>query len=206
MSSRNYFNSVKTATKIQLSVAVLMLLLVIVLITGTTLARYESQNTSEITMDIQQSKRLYLLSGNISESGEYEALSDWKSSSDGEYGLDFLLANGNSKDNICSYSQNVSLQVVATLGVEKTENIQLILSVDSEEYTAVATEIKKDTNLYNMYGPGWVYKFCNKAGEELSWKLIGGKLNYKEMSLKVKSNSSYPINLSLITNSTQAIK
>ena len=89
--------------------------------------------------------------------------------------------------------------------MQKKQNIQIVLTVGSDDYIAVATEIGKDTNLYTMYGPGWVYKFYNKAGEELSWELSGEKLNYQEMSLKVKNSSSYPVNVSLIATSTQAV-
>ena len=123
MSSRDLARrDIKTATKIQITIAAILLILSVVLIAGTTFARYESKNTSELTMDIQQSNQLFLLSGDTSESEEYDALSEWTRFSANEYVIDFLLANGNSNDNVCSYAQNAYLEMVVTAGAEKTEH------------------------------------------------------------------------------------
>lgn len=197
---------IKTATKFQIILTVMVLLSAFVLVAGTAWARYESKLSLDLEMDVQLSKQIYLLSDKLTESGEYEVLSDWTSSESGEYNLDFLLANGTGKDNVCAYDQTASIEIVATAGVENPENIQLELSVGANNYTAVATEIEKDSNLYTMYGPGWIYKLYNNAGEELSWRLIGGKFNYQKMSIKVTGSSEYPVGLSLIAKSGQSLQ
>lgn len=207
MSSKNMTEKrIKTATKFQVLLTIIVLLSTFVLVAGTAWARYESKLSLDLEMDVQLSKQIYLLSDKLTNNGTYEVLSDWTSSKSGEYNLDFLLANGIGKDNVCAYDQVASIEIVATAGVEKPENIQLVLSVGANNYTAVATEIEKDSSLYTMYGPGWIYKFYNKAGEELSWKLIGGKFNYQKMSIKVTGSSEYPIGLSLIAKSSQSLQ
>ena len=207
MSSRDMTEKrIKTATKFQILFTVIVLLSTLILVAGTAWARYESKLSLDLEMDVQLSKQLYLLSEKLSNTGEYELLSDWTSSEAGEYNLEFLLANGTEKDNVCAYNQAASIEIVATAGVEKPENIQLVLSVGSNNYTAVATEIEKGTSLFTMYGPGWIYRFYNKAGEELSWKLIGGKFNYQKMRIKVTGSSKYPVGLSLVAKSGQSLQ
>lgn len=196
-------NKFKFATGIHIASIIILVLLALTLICGTALARYESQSTTELILDVQKNKQLYLLDVQTNDNGEYEVAKGWTKITEDEYTLDFLLANGSGKADYCDYNQNAVLQLVATSGLEKADNLQLVLTVGSNNYTGVATEIEKDTTLYMMYGPGWIYRFYSKSGEELTWKLLGGKLSWQEMSVTATGSSNYPIALSLIATSMQ---
>lgn len=46
-----------------------------------------------------------------------------------------------------------------------------------DEYTATVTRIVQGTSLYNSFGDGWVFRFTDENGRELTWELEGGQFS-----------------------------
>ena len=46
-----------------------------------------------------------------------------------------------------------------------------------DEYTATVSRITEGTSLYNNFGDGWVFRFVDENGRELTWELAGGQFS-----------------------------
>jgi hypothetical protein len=46
-----------------------------------------------------------------------------------------------------------------------------------DEYTAEVTRITVGTSLYHTYGEGWLFRFLDQEGRELTWDLAGGQFS-----------------------------
>lgn len=178
--------------------------LCLLLVTGAARAHYEaSLEPVEQNLQYQSNAgRLYLLSTDKDELGKWESLTD----DDGvaipnTYVLDFLLCNGTSKENCSVSDQNASLVLFATVGIEDPEDVEITLSDGQSDYSAEASEVIDGSVWDNTYGSGWIYRFYNDAGEELSWSLSGGVFIYRQMRLTVKGTSESTAMLSLIATS-----
>lgn len=209
-------NEIKSKTKLWLSLlsAIIICVLICVLAVPSSLARYETSDEKQTTFKYQAAtNQVHLLNGEkdangsviMAEDGSFRSLGTWTVNKDDKgqiiensYVLDFILANGTNKSNACAYDQSAGLVVFASLGLEKPENVEIILSSGNLKYKAVAVEVKKGTALYSKYGPGWVFSFMNKSGEELSWQLPGGVLSYKELKITVTGASKEATLLKLI--------
>ena len=64
-----------------------------------------------------------------------------------------------------------------------------MLNDGQNNYTASPFAIIEGMVDYETYGPGWMYRFYNEAGEELSWPFVGGILQTREFTLTVTGQS-----------------
>lgn len=117
-----------------------------------------------------------------------------------EYVMKFKISNGASADDYCTYDQIVALSLFATLGLEDPDDYTITLTDGEMVYNAEWFEVKEGSNLYTLYGPGWIYRFYNGAGEEASWYLPGGRLVERELSVTIVGASKMPAALSLIAS------
>jgi len=121
------------------------------------------------------------------------------------YQLSFLAANGRNARIPCEQDQKVSLAVFATVGVVKPENLTIVLTDGQSSYTAVPFALTEGMADYETYGPGWMYRFYNTAGEELSWPLAGGVFQTREFTLTVTGQSETVTALRLIAYASPGI-
>lgn len=192
----------KVVRKLRLSLLFTGLFIVtLVLSVGTTQAHYEAVNVNELNMRYRdRSGRIYLRSAKtdengaviVGEDGILNLLETWQPKVDENglvkedtWQLDFLLTNGTTLKEYCTYDQKATLFLVATEGLKDPNNLVITLTDGNLEYTAKAEAIGKDSVQQRVYGPGWIYRFYNTAGQELNWDYEGGQLICRKLSLTV---------------------
>lgn len=52
-----------------------------------------------------------------------------------------------------------------------------------DEYTAVVSRVAAGTALYHTYGDGWLFRFLDEEGRELTWDLAGGQFSCMTVDL-----------------------
>lgn len=182
---------------------------------GAVQARYESEMQKEVSLEYQaKTNQIYLRSAEKNEDGSIRTASDgsflplgsWQPKTDemgnteeDTYVLDFLLSNGNGKG-YCIYDQSASLMLVATSGLADPANLKIVLTDGKFHYSARYVSVKEGTAAYETYGPGWIYRFYNEAGEEISWEFSGRKMAVKELTITVTGTSEFPAALSLVAS------
>lgn len=200
----------KQRVRFNIFVLLIMLLFLVTVGVSTAQARYEKTIQAELTLQYQSEVGLvYLLSsekdangeyvtdtnGNFSPPGSWDVLEegDTGTYSDTEttsvYQLSFLAANGRNATIPCEQDQRVNLAVVVTVGVVKPENLMIVLTDGQSSYTAIPFALTEGMIDYETYGPGWMYRFYNETGEELSWPLVGGIFQAREFTLTVTGQS-----------------
>ncbi|MBR5559112.1 MAG: hypothetical protein IKU72_02565 [Oscillospiraceae bacterium] len=188
--------------------------LVLVLFTGPVRAHYEAAYSGDVTLHYNgNDNQIYLLSAERNEDGDLITsgsgyVSDeinWVAPQDEQgiiipdtYSINFLLANTNNARILAAQQQTAKLALVATVGIADPEALVVVLDSGGTSYTGIPAEIKEGSSWYNEFGQGWVYRFYNAAGEELSWILRGGVFAYHEMNLTVVGSSQAAAALTLI--------
>lgn len=170
--------------------------ILVTLAIGTAFARYEKSLSAELQMKYQaKTEQIYIRS--IEEQG----LDKPAALPENTYQMNFVLSNGNAEDTYCDYDQTATLSLFATLGLENPENFVIMLSEGGICYQSRYEQVLEGTSLYTQYGPGWIYRFYNADGEEISWLLSGTGLVEKQMTITITGISSLPTALNLIANS-----
>lgn len=114
--------------------------------------------------------------------------------------MEFVLSNGTAEDSYCKNDQTVTLLLFATIGLENPENFTITLTDDWTVYEASCRQAVEGSAWYSLYGPGWIYSFCNEAGEEITWHLSGTRFIEKKMVITIEGESELPAALNLIAN------
>lgn len=171
---------------------------------GASFARNQWKTEQSAQMAYQpEETRLYVVSPPDSsgawqqeEDGSYQTPGGWTDqmlSSQGAstdiYTLHFALTNSlGGEQTLCAYDQEAMLRVFGTIGIGAVDAQTLTLTAGGDQYQAVATQVRKDSPLYEIYGPGFLYCFYNSAGEELTWHLEGEREAFCEMTLTASGN------------------
>lgn len=133
-----------------------------------------------------------------------DAKPEWETSED-TWKLELAVANGLSEEEFSKEDQSVQLQLLGTLGLWTDTNgaaeicLRLPSEAEGEAYTevqAVVSAIEENTALYNTHGDGWIYRFEDAQGQELTWTLPGGVLSYIQLTVVMKNAA--PSNISLL--------
>lgn len=162
---------------------------------GTAYARYEKSAEQELALSFEgQENQMYIT---LAEAGEASLLA---AEDVNTQVVEFVLSNGTSAEDYCTYDQMASLAVFATIGVENPENLMMTLYDGGAGYMASCSEISEGSAYYNMYGPGWIYRFYTEAGEEVSWHFPGIQRISRQMYITITGTSELPANLSFITS------
>jgi hypothetical protein len=114
------------------------------------------------------------------------------------YSAHFVLANGTDLKDYCEYDQKATLSMVATVGLGNPNDFIVMLIDGGSSYTAICTEVLEGTEVYNTYGPGWVYQFYDSTGEEVEWQFPGTQYIERKMEIVVIGASEMPAVLNLI--------
>lgn len=167
---------------------------------GAAWARYEQSHHAEITFAYQAGEgQIYLEKLEkpaVVQEGETQA----ETEPTGIYQQEFELSNGIQEQEAYPYDQDVRLTVFATEGLQDPQNCEVTLQEGGLSYIGKASQIAEGTLFYEQYGAGWLYRFYNEAGEELSWHLPGGMLVHRKMALTVNGSSELPAAMRLIAD------
>ena len=114
----------------------------------------------------------------------------WELTDTGLYQLKFAVANGLKADEFDNRDQWVYVRLIGSsqvLGAAEGTGIQLTVFGGKEPVVvdAVAAPIADQSELYGIFGGGWIFSFRDEDGEELRWLLEGRTLNHIEMALTV---------------------
>ena len=153
---------------------------------GSAWARYRTDIPGEASFEAREQATVKLWS-----LGEKDELMDepaqWELV-DGKKTLTFAVSNykldGYGNKLYSEDSQGVKVRLLASLGLNYTENVALELVMPLEEgeeeevFTATATAIAENSPYHSSFGPGWVFEFEDEFGEELFWLLEGGEPEY----------------------------
>lgn len=167
----------------------LVLVLVIAcvaLAVGATWARYRTDIPGDAVYEAREQAIVQLWSVDekdelVDEPAQWELV-------DGKKSLTFAVSNykldGNGAKIYSEETQGVKLRLLASLGLNYTENTVVELEMPLEEgenpkvYEATATAIVADSPYHESFGYGWVFEFEDEFGEELYWLLEGGEPEY----------------------------
>ena len=89
--------------------------------------------------------------------------------------IPFALTNVGSDGQCCAYDQ-----------------LDITLEDGGLSYTAQAEPVLRDSTLYLRYGPGWILRFYNSEGEELSWLMKGNIPTKVALTLNVEATEETP--------------
>lgn len=158
----------------------------------------ESETVSEKETEVPESEQINTEAesqenqkGNVSEE-------DANSVFENVYSTHFALTNGTDYDDYCEYAQKATLSMVATIGLGNPNDFIVTLVDGGSSYTAICTEVLEGTEVYNTYGPGWVYHFYDSTGAEVEWLFPGTQYVEREMEIIVIGTSEMPAVLNLI--------
>lgn len=175
-----------------LSALFLPVLLFCVLFLGVSLARYENRISQDFILKYGSSKDQVVIRTIESLNGE--------ETQEGYRRLEFVLSNGNSEEDHCTFDQTATLLLFATAGVESSENYKVSLTDGEVVYESQWFQVVEGSSLYAEYGPGWILRFYNPSGEEASWHLFGEKFVHYNMYIQIEGKSNYPAVFHLIAN------
>lgn len=158
------------------------LALSLTLIVGTAWGRYRTDGIyGDITLQSRPSAEVYLYSSK-DENGAYVPLTDhWQVAAGGGSSLPLLVSNS---DGGTPPERDVtfSLRLAATEGIGAGESWSISLHVNEADgsisvYSGAAQAIAGNTQLYQQFGNGWVYRFYDVSGSEVEFTLPGGAVS-----------------------------
>lgn len=176
----------------QLALMALLTLASVILLVSAVFARYETSTTSYLSYQAKEYAGLYLWSGINQSTGTFRSTQSYWTENNGRNELTFVVSNGTSGYDCAEESQQVYIRLFAALALQYTEgSMPVTLGVTEEDgsvslYSGTARSIAEDTPLYETFGPGWFFVFYDEYGEEVSWRLEGGRLSALSASLTVE--------------------
>ncbi len=173
-----------------LALAAALLFGCLFLIIGVTWARYQENQSGELNYTTKETLALSLWRGMDASGDLILGENTWEKES-GMATLDFYIGNGGSEDNAALETQEVRVRLMVGPGMYADEATELTLWIEDEdgngEYlNGELKEIPEGTPLYENFGSGWYYAFCDTDGEEMTWTLEGGRLSVLKAQLLLK--------------------
>ena len=174
----------------RLGLAALLVLISVVLTIGVTWARYRTElNPFEYWFVARNPQQVYLWGEKTGDT--YTGLpGSWTVSESGS-SLPFLVSNGIATE-FPEQNVRIAIQVAATEGIGSGDNLILQLAVvDGEHepiYDGKAERIASGTTFYNQFGDGWLYRFYDEEGNEMTWVLEGGQLSEFSAELHISGS------------------
>jgi len=196
------------SSRYSLGLAAVLVIFCLVVSTGVTWARYRTEVDESIHFKAREPVSVYL--GKV-EYGEDDTAAEnaaegkfvqtnegsWERNEDGELQLKFAIANGSSEAEFEERNQQVYIRLVGSLGIQsegKTISPKLKFPQEDkpeepQQVEATAIRIAPESPMYTTFGEGWMFCFTDNEGEELTWTLEGGELNYIEMELTLEGGT-----------------
>ena len=186
-----------------LGLGVLLCIAALVVSTGTTFARYRTEESKDLTFAVRELEQARI--GVFRKITEEEATEARPVGTEvfqpmetldletvnGIQRLQFVIANGEAKDTFSQSDLEVQLRLLATLtfwnGMEPAEiKLTITQSGETETMQAVPTPIVEGTALYYTHGGGWVYTLQDTEGE-ITWTLPGGDFSYIDVTVTLEN-------------------
>lgn len=158
---------------------------------GAAQARYRMSKPTDVEFQALQNQQVFLWSGADADESTLTALDDWTETDSGSAKLNFKISNGTAEDDYCSKPLSFTIRILASQGIQKSENVTISLQIEGEQYTAVPEQILEGSSRYDTFGPGWIYCFYDSNGIEVSWDLDEGKLSVVTAELTVEGAVQY---------------
>lgn len=176
-----------------LGLAAILLTVSLVLATGTAWARYRTEYEETIKIKTQKPAGIYL-GQTDAETGVFDsaAVGTWEEN-ESVVQLVFTVANGADDQNYQDQTQIFRVRLIGDLGMcleSAPPAIKLIdprvydLAEAAQEdvgYLAEPVRISRSSLLYTTFGDGWVYRFLDQDGEEITWTLDGKTFSSMEL-------------------------
>ncbi len=178
-------------TSIILKIAVLLLMACLIPAVGITYGRYQSTIAAKTWNVTSVSANTIGVYGGAydapSADNPWQELSKGWTQCDGSATLDFFVANGTWEDDFASRDQTFNISLIAGLSADNVKVSLTYTDVSGAHHTASGKreEIVKGSALYASYGEGWIIKFFETDGTELSLSLAGGELSHQDLTLSV---------------------
>lgn len=183
------------------ALCVLILTLSAVLAVSPAFARYRTVlDPFSYAFQAKKADNIYLWSGKT-DSGYTPLSGAWTVTAQGSE-LPILVTNGTGADHARD-DLTISIRVAATEGIQAGNNLNLSLRAGEETYTGYPTAIDPGTAFFEDFGAGWIYRFLNTDGEELTWELEGKKLS--EFSAILTCGGSVPLDESMVQIQVTAV-
>ncbi len=201
---------------LKLGLAVVLVILCLVVATGNTFSRYRTEEGANVEFVVREPLQLHLGLLMEDDSGKLvfqQTQRSWQWV-DGNPQLPVVIANGLSTSDCEQRDQKVRVRLMGSLGIltgEETATITLTMPVEAvpedptettsateetsaavepvQQFQATAVPIAKDSPMYASFGDGWVFRFLDEEGEELSWTLPGGQLSWLDMTITLDNGS-----------------
>ena len=184
-----------TPVYLSLGLCAVLMVLCLMVATGTTFARYRLDQTLSMEMEARPLDQVYLGRWGIDEDTDKpifltDEQNTWKTV-DGETSLEFTVSNGLTEESFAGKDLRVYVRIVGTLDIRNGGNgpvLKLLVPAgeegeDPEEFIGKPERIPQGTQLYHIFGEGWIFRFCDEEGEEIFQTLEGGSLNWTELKL-----------------------
>ena len=172
--------------------ALLMVPVILMIIASPTFARYQEERTGNITFNVKEPGQICFAK---IENNQLEVIDNennkfvW-TESEGTKSLEISVANGSGNSDYSEYEQNVTVMLVAGLGLSVEDGeTGITLEHEGNIYSAKAEKIVPGSEFYSVFGEGWLITFTDKTENEFSGVLEGGKLNHFDVKITVEKNS-----------------
>lgn len=172
------------SSRLMLTAALFLVIGCLVAASGVTFARYRVQQEAGFTFQAEKNAMICL---GVEKDGAFALeQSTWFETVDGSMELSFAVSNGRSAQVFAQADQMARVRLIATLGAWSAESTgELVLTVGEKTYTATAERIPEGSALFSEFGDGWIFRFLNESGEEHTFPLRGGALDYTVMQLRL---------------------
>lgn len=177
----------------RLALLVIVLLLTLALLVGSAWARYQQRMVERVYYSAADNAEVYLWSAMDGET-LYEGDGVWMVSGSQRI-MSFYISNGVDAETAAQTGldtaeypeQSVAIRLIASLGVSNGETMKVVLHISDGtttlSYPAAVQKIEDNSPMAATFGSGWVYTFCDSAGNELLWNLEGGQLSVLQAQL-----------------------
>ena len=174
--------------------ALLMVPVILMIIASPAFARYQEERTGNITFNVKEPGQICFAK---IENATLLVIENqdgfvWTKSGDGKTrSLELTVANGSGNSDFSKYEQNVTVMLVAGLGLSVDEDGETGITLEHEGniYSAKAEKTMPGSESYTAFGESWVITFFDKAGNEFSGVLEGGKLDTFTVKIAVENAS-----------------
>lgn len=157
-----------------IGLTVLLLVMSLVLSVGVAFGRYRTKLDPFEYWFAPRAESQLLLWGVDDQDGLTDLPGSWTLNTEGST-LEFAVTNGTSSQ----YSAN-DLNFMVRIAVPSNAGNVLDLLLTSGGTAGINTTaqaIKSGTRLYEEFGEGWLYRFYDSDGNEMTWTLAGGTLS-----------------------------
>lgn len=182
-----------------LGLAAVLTALSLIAAVGTTLARYRVEQERTILFEPKSPVAVAL--GTLDEDGGFvpDGTIQWKTQPENSniLELNFAVSNYITEETCQQEDLEVRIRLVGSLAAWSAEQSTQVFLTDGtlleddtpRQYTAEVMQIPENTALYHSFGVGWIFRFLDENGQELTWKLEGGTLSCAQMNITMDASA-----------------